>query len=89
MKKNPTDFSDTRDVLAAVKRNAIATSIAAREVFEALRSGTISVADATELSNALGKANGADGNAVKAVMTEMVLDKMELAYATKSIAPVK
>ena len=82
---NENEMDLNREVLAEVRASALRTSKAAREVFDALRDGEISVADATELSNALGKANGADSNAIKAIMTGMILDKMELNHKTRAL----
>jgi len=77
------EMDNNREYLASVKESALANSKAAREVFNALRAGEISVADATELSNAIGKSNGGHSNVLKAVMTEMVLDKLELTHRAK------
>jgi uncharacterized membrane protein len=72
-----------RDALNAVMLSGLAVSNSARETYKELRNGTINGSEAKELSNALGRANGADANVVKAVMTEMVLDKFEVTYATQ------
>ena len=82
---SPVEWDESRDVLKTVTQSSLATSKAARLVFDEMRSGNLSVADATELNNALGKVIGADSNAVKATLTLMALDKIELTHATKNL----
>lgn len=89
MKRDPISWDNQREYLDHVKASGMQNSKSARQVFEGLMAGTISVADATELSNALGKANGADGNIIKAVLVGVMLDKLELNYSEKQLPAIE
>lgn len=66
-----------KDTLNKVKTNSMKASDEAFKVLEALKSREISIKEASEMSNALGKVNAANGNALKADILSLELDKQK------------
>lgn len=55
-------------------------------VLDGIKDGTVSLADATEMSNAIGKANAAIGNIIKADMLCLAFEKQATNHAKERLA---
>jgi hypothetical protein len=76
----------TTDDFAAIEMVKVKAERAMNEAFEVLeglKEGTISIAQATEMSNAIGKANGAMGNILKADLLALAIDKQAAAHVAR------
>ena len=70
-------------VLDTVKVNAEKSMREAFSVLAGIKSGKLPLAKATEMSNALGKANAAMGNMLKAELLCLALDRQNMNFAHK------
>ena len=55
-------------------------------ILDGLKEGQLSLADATEMSNAVGKANAAIGNVIKAELLCLAMTKQSTDYARQKLA---
>ena len=65
----------TLETLEIVKENSLRASNEAFEVLANLKDGEISLPQAQEMSNAIGKVNAANGNVLKADLLALAIDK--------------
>lgn len=70
-KNNQTDF----DSIVEVKKNSIRASKEGFAILDQLKTGDLSLSEASEFSNALGKINAANGNILKADLLMLTIDK--------------
>lgn len=71
-----------------VKRNSIRASKEAFAILDGLKSGDLSLSEAAEYSNSLGKVNAANGNLLKADLLILAIDKQD-ADRAKRIATIE
>ena len=79
MKKLINEDSDTA-AMEMVKLKSERCVNEALAVLDGLKEGNISLADATEMSNAIGKANAALGNIIKADFLCLAIDKRATSF---------
>lgn len=70
---------DYDESIAQVKENSLRASNEAFEVLAAIKDGAITLNEAQEMSNALGKVNAANGNILKADLLALAIDKQTTA----------
>lgn len=70
-----TTMNNEKEAMEMVKIKAERVMNEAFAVLDGIKENTISLAEATEMSNALGKANAAIGNIIKADMMCLAFDK--------------
>lgn len=68
-----TEYND--NTLETVKENSLRASNEAFEVLAALKDGSVNLNEASEMSNAIGKVNQANANAIKADLLALAIDK--------------
>lgn len=73
-------MNDDFATIELVKVKAERAMNEAFEVLEGLKEKTISIAEATEMSNAIGKANGAMGNILKSDLLALAIAKQAAAH---------
>jgi hypothetical protein len=65
------------DTIDLVKSNSIRASKEGFSILDALKSGDLSLTEASEYSNAIGKINAANGNILKADLITLAIDKAD------------
>lgn len=85
MKKQQIEDNDTA-ALEMVKVKSERAMNEAFAVLDGIKEGKISLADATEMSNAIGKANAAMSNILKADLICLAFEKQTMNYAAKRLA---
>lgn len=75
MKDNTNETQGDFDSIEIVKANSIRASKEGFAVLDALKKGDLSLSEASEYSNALGKINAANGNVLKADLLMLTIDK--------------
>ena len=65
------------DSIEIVKQNSIRASVEGFAILDALKCGDMSLSEAQEYSNALGKINAANGNLLKADILGLAIIKQE------------
>jgi len=68
---------NTDDALSTVKENSMRAANEAFDVLAALKDGAISLNEASEMSNAIGKINGANANVIKCELLTLAIDKQQ------------
>ena len=74
MKKSELMENDTKAADLVIENSARASN-EAFEVLAAIKDGDITLAEASEMSNAIGKINGANGNIIKAALLKMTKER--------------
>lgn len=67
----------TDSALSIVKENTMRAANEAFDVLASLRGGAISLNEASEMSNAIGKVNGANANTIKCELLSLAIDKQQ------------
>ena len=73
--KRQTNELDSFDTMTAMKLKSERVMTEAFAVLDGLKENSITLPMATEMSNALGKANAAIGNIIKATVVELACEK--------------
>lgn len=83
MKETPMKMNEESDTCAMemVKLKSERAMNEAFAVLDGIKENTISLAEATEMSNALGKANAAIGNIIKADLLYLAFEKQAMNHA--------
>lgn len=84
MKKQQTEDND----FAAMEMVKVKSELAMNEAFavlDGIKDGSVSLSHATEMSNAIGKANAAIGNIIKADLMCLAIEKQSINYAAKRL----
>ena len=86
--KKTTNKPPSDDDFATMEMVKVKSERAMNEAFtvlEGIKDGTIALSHATEMSNAIGKANAAIGNIIKADLLCLAFEKQAMNYAQKQL----
>lgn len=84
MKTLMNEESDTA-AMEAVKQKSERAMNEAFAILDGIKDGSVSLAEATEMSNAIGKANAAIGNIIKADLLCLAFEKQATNHAARRL----